>query len=206
MQKNLISKKITSLLAKISETEISNKFYLAGGTALALQIGHRQSIDLDWFSAKIFKNSDLKKALSKIDKIEIIGEETGTLHLIMAGVKLSFLFYPHPLLFPVWQIKAGIKVTDERDIACMKLDAISSRGAKKDFIDLYFLLKKYSLEELLSLFDKKYKKIKYNRLHILKSLTYFQDAEKEPVPKMIEKISWRLVKEHLKKEVKNYLK
>ncbi|MFH0906699.1 MAG: hypothetical protein V1829_00390, partial [bacterium] len=74
----------------------------------------------------------------------------------------------------------------------------SSRGSKKDFIDLYFIFKEISFDELFELFEKKYSKIKFNKLHILKSLNYFIDADKNPMPIMIEDISWR--------EVKNYFK
>lgn len=78
-------------------------------------------------------------------------------------------------------------------------------GSKKDFIDLYFLLQKYQLRDLLDLFDKKYKNIKYNRLHILKSLVYFEEAENEPMPKMFQKITWLAVKNKVRKEVKEII-
>jgi len=94
----------------------------------------------------------------------------------------------------------GIKIADEKDIACMKIDAISSRGSKKDFIDLYFLLEKYSLPELISFFEKKYSAIEFNKLHILKSLTYFKDAEDEPMPIMIKNTNWADVKKKIIKE------
>ena len=86
------------------------------------------------------------------------------------------------------------------DIASMKIDAISSRGSKKDFIDLYFLLKKYSLAELIGFFEKKYTGVKYNRLHILKSLAYFSDADNEPMPHMIKPIEWEDVKNNIYRE------
>jgi len=115
-------------------------------------------------------------------------------------VKLSFLGYPYKIIFPLleWQ---GIKLADPRDIACMKLTAISSRGSKKDFIDLYFMLQNYPLEELLKIFNKKYQRIKYNRIHILKSLTYFTDGENEPMPVMLENVSWKKIKDYFKKTV-----
>jgi hypothetical protein len=105
------------------------------------------------------------------------------------------------LLFPLIKF-GGIKLADERDIAAMKIDAISSRGNKKDFIDLFFLLEKYSLTELIDFFEKKYKDIEYNKLHIFKSLVYFNDAESEPMPIMIKKAEWETVKEKIKAEVK----
>lgn len=95
---------------------------------------------------------------------------------------------------------------DERDIAAMKIDAISSRGSKKDFIDIFFLLKKYSLEEIIEFFEKKYSEINYNKLHILKSLVYFADADNEPMPIMIQSIGWVEVKKDIEKKVNTWLK
>ncbi|MCK4308846.1 MAG: nucleotidyl transferase AbiEii/AbiGii toxin family protein [Candidatus Atribacteria bacterium] len=97
----------------------------------------------------------------------------------------------------------GIKVADLRDIGCMKIDAISSRGTKRDFIDLFFICKEViSLKNLLSLFKRKYKSVNYNMMHILKSLAYFEDAENNPMPKMTVPASWQEIKSFLKKEIK----
>ena len=87
----------------------------------------------------------------------------------------------------------------------MKIDAISSRGSKKDFIDLYFLLEKYKLEELIGFFEKKYSGIKYNKLHIFKSLVYFDDAENEPMPVMTQKAEWEKIKERIGVEVRKLI-
>lgn len=201
MFEQTISQKTKSVLAKIAGSEITKKFYLAGGTALAIHLGHRQSIDLDWFSAKNFSGIKLKKTLSKLGDFELIGEEKGTLHGILDGVRVSFLAYDYKLLFPVIDFKKA-KLADERDIAAMKIDAISSRGSKKDFVDLYFLLEKYHLSELIGFFEKKFKDIKFNKLHILKSLIFFEDAEGEPMPIMIKKASWQAIKKRITTETK----
>ncbi|MDA3814792.1 MAG: nucleotidyl transferase AbiEii/AbiGii toxin family protein [Patescibacteria group bacterium] len=119
--------------------------------------------------------------------------------------KVSFLFYSQALLFPLVDF-GGVKMASEKDIAAMKLSAISSRGSKKDFIDFYFLLKKYSLEELLEVFEKKYKKIKYNKVHLLKSLAYFSDAEEDPIPVMIEDVDWEEIKKELKEKIAEFLR
>lgn len=97
-------------------------------------------------------------------------------------------------------------LVEERDIAAMKIDAISSRGSKKDFIDIYFLLKKYLLEELIGFFEKKYNDIDYNKLHILKSLVYFEDADNESIPIMIQNIDWEDVKQIIREKVNELLK
>jgi hypothetical protein len=109
------------------------------------------------------------------------------------------------LLFPTIAFE-GIQLADERDIAAMKLDAVSSRGSKKDFIDIYFLLKKYSLAELFDIFEKKYAAIKFNKLHILKSLSYFENAEQEPMPVMLESVPWEEVKKKIVMEAGQILK
>lgn len=206
MHKEILNKKTKRFLDEIRKNKIFKNFYLAGGTALALQIGHRKSIDLDWFSKKPFSTKELKKELRKLGKLKIDEEKKDTLNCTLDGIRLSFFEYPYKLLFPFVSYGKDLKLANIKDIACMKIDAISSRGSKKDFIDLYFLLKSFSLKELLRLFDKKYKGVEYNHLHILKSLTYFEETEKEPMPIMIEKISWKNVKKEIKKKIEDYLK
>jgi len=205
MYQEVINKKTEHLLSTLVEKKIVEDFYLAGGTALALQFGHRKSIDLDWFNQKDFNTEKLKGQIKKISQPVIESEEENTLDLILNEVKLSFFGYKYKLLYSLieWD---GAKLADYRDIACMKIDAISSRGSKKDFIDLSFILKKLSLSELLEMFDQKYTDVEYNRLHILKSLDYFDDADNEPMPNMLENISWREIKKSLRKMIQGELK
>lgn len=191
-----IDKKTKLVLEKIGKTGFVKNFYLAGGTALAIQLGHRESIDLDFFSRRKFSVSDMEKELSSIGKFILSKKDDRTLDGVLDGVKISFFHYDYGLLYPLINFN-NIQIADERDIACMKLDAISSRGSKKDFIDIYFLLEKYSLSELINFFSKKYKNIEYNKLHILKSLTYFVDAEDEPMPIMFKDIEWDEVKKKI---------
>jgi len=197
-----IDKKTGRVLEKITTSGIARDFYLAGGTALALQLGHRMSIDLDWFSAKAFSAAKLKNALARLGKVKITGEEEGTLHAVLDGVKVSFFHYKYKPIFPFVGIgKGGVKLADKRDIAAMKVDAISSRGTKKDFIDLYFLLQGYSLGDIVGFFEKRYRGIEYNKMHILKSLVYFDDADREPMPIMLKRIAWDSVKKSIAKSV-----
>jgi predicted nucleotidyltransferase component of viral defense system len=191
-------------LEKIAGSGIADSFYLAGGTALALQLGHRISIDLDWFTADSFSLEAVKKKISVLGEFKLSGEEEWTLHGALDGVKVSFLRYDYSLLYPLigWE---GIKLADERDIAAMKIDAASSRGSKKDFIDIYYLLLKYRLPELIGFFEKKFQNIKYNKLHILKSLVFFEDAEDEPMPIMIKKTDWEAVKKKIAAEANKIL-
>lgn len=204
MHPEAISAKTRLVLEKIKKSGLAQNFYLAGGTALAIQLGHRESIDLDFFYREEFSNSKLKEKLSKIGDYFLTSEEEGTLHGTLDDVKLSFLKYDYAQLYPLLEFE-GIKLADLRDIAAMKIDAISSRGSKKDFMDLYFLLEKYSLAELIAFFEKKFKGIRYNKLHILKSITFFAEAEDDPASVMLKDVNWETVKKKIEAESKKSL-
>lgn len=204
MHPETINKEAKRVLEKIAASGIAKNFYLAGGTALAIQLGHRKSVDLDWFSANNFSNGELKGKLSLLGKFTLTSEEPGTINGILDGVKISFFHYRYAPLYPFISFN-GVNLADRRDIAAMKIDAISSRGSKKDFIDLHFLLKERALKELLGFFERKYGDIDFNKLHILKSLVFFDDAEAEPMPVMLEKVDWNDVKKKLEKEIKKII-
>lgn len=201
MHPETIDKKTESVLAKIKNLPWIKNFYLAGGTALALQLGHRESIDLDFFSVADFSVQKIKTDLSKIGKLAVDYEEKGTLSGALDGVKISFFHYDYNQLFPLISY-GGIFLADERDIAAMKIDTISSRGSRKDFVDIYFLMKEYGLEEIIGFFENKYKNIHYNKLHILKSLVYFTDAENDPQPLMRADFDWEKAKKEIESGVK----
>ena len=202
MPQEILSKKTKNNLVRLKKAKILRNFYLAGGTGLALQLGHRISLDLDFFTKEDIDTKILIQKIKNLGKFSVEKEAEDTLIGIFEGTRMTFLKYDYPLLFPLKEIEK-IKVADARDIGCMKISAISSRGMKKDFIDLYFLCQKMiSLGELLKLFKKKYKSIDYNLMHILKSLVYFEDAEKDPLPKMILPVSWEEVKKFFKAEIK----
>ncbi|MEW6662911.1 MAG: nucleotidyl transferase AbiEii/AbiGii toxin family protein [Bacillota bacterium] len=174
-------------------------FYLAGGTALALQMGHRISGDLDFFSPVEFTPQVLRDEMVAAGHFITISETKGTLHGIFDSTKVSFLKYAYPLLFPTKNLE-GVEVADIKDIALMKITAISSRGSKKDFVDLYFVCQEHPLGFLLRLFSQKYAKANYSKYHILRSLTFFEDAEDEPDPLMLKPWSWENIKEYFKIE------
>jgi len=180
-------------------------FYLAGGTALALQFGHRISVDLDFFSKVDFKTQDIIENLKKLGHLEIDNQSETTINGSLNNVKISFFKLPYKLLFPSIQYN-DVEVADARDIAAMKILAISSRGSKKDFVDLFFLLQKYSLAEMLDFFHQKYTDYDYNTLHILKSLIYFEDADLDAEPIYIVKTNWITVKDFITKIVDKYLR
>ena len=194
-----LSPKTQNNLESLNSLAFVKKYYLAGGTALSLHFGHRFSFDLDFFSQNPEKSEIIRDNLEKIGKLEIIQNDFGTFNGILNDVKISFFIYKYPLLHPAKEYKV-IKVADVSDIACMKVDAVSSRGTKRDFIDLFFICQKISLLKILSLFLKKYSSVKVNKFHIIKSLVYFNDAKDDPMPRMIEKISWQEVKKFFEKE------
>jgi len=157
-------------------------FYLAGGTGLALQLGHRKSEDLDFFSSKIFNTHVLA---SSIPQAKVMFSELGTIHLEVNGTRVSLLYYEPALMYPTIKWRE-IQVADIRDIAAEKIKTISQRGAKKDFIDLYAIVKmKYTISEVCRFFKKRFQRLDINQYHVLKSLVFFEDAEQDPLPHML---------------------
>jgi len=190
------------LFVKMPKVGFPENFYLSGGTALALHLGHRESVDLDFFSQEEFEPEKVQRLLEKEFQLEEITIDSGTLNCYADKMKLQFLFYPYKLLEDPTVLE-GISVSSVQDIACTKLLTISSRGSKKDFIDLYFIFELFSLPELFELLKKKYSEQDYNLLHILKSLVYFDDAEGQPSPRMHKEVSWITVKNVIGQNVKS---
>lgn len=184
------------LLAKLPTMQ---DFYLAGGTSIALHLGHRLSFDLDFFTTQTFSSEKLAKTIKKYGMFTIEQILEDTLLGKLNGEKVSFFYYRYPLLKPprTWK---GIAIANLSDLAAMKLEAISGRGRKRGFIDLYFISKEISLKQALELYDQKYKALANNITHLLKSLEYFEDANEDEMPQMIEKVSWGKVKEFFTKE------
>ena len=176
---------------------------MAGGTGLALQVGHRRSCDLDFFFPREFEAATLLRQLAAIDaRVALLSQGDGTLHVTVDRTKASFLFYDYPLLFPLRDYK-GISIADERDIACMKISAISSRGVRRYFVDLCVVSRSYTLEEILMLFECKYAGIEYSRIHILKSLAHFREAEQDHELEMMGDLDWEETKMFFKHEVRS---
>lgn len=183
-----------------------SQFYLAGGTALALLLGHRKSFDFDFFTLDSFEIENLFTQLSTVwedKKITKIQEDINTLSVLVDEVKLSFFTYNYPLLKDLYNTPY-FKIASIEDIGCMKLSAILSRYTLKDYVDLYFILKKVSLRELLLLASNKYPHTDENLF--LKSLVYLQKLEKEPI--VFEKgyeVSLPEIKNFLTQEVKKHI-
>jgi predicted nucleotidyltransferase component of viral defense system len=184
-------------------------FNLVGGTALALQLGHRISVDLDFFSLHDFDGDVILFELQKIFNLNVTMNKANQLMLNVEYppksdlvVKLDILKYPYPLISSIINFD-DIRLLAIEDIIPMKLSAIANRGAKKDFYDIYFLLKQFSLKEMLSLFSQKFPNISH--FHLLKSLVYFDDADEDANPKLLIQISWGQVKTTIEKEVMKVL-
>lgn len=182
-----------TLLEAISNLEWLSEFYLAGGTGLALQLGHRQSLDFDFFTEKDIDNQDILRRCREIGKFELFTEDKNTVIGALNEVRISFMTYPYSLLEDCIN-HHRMRIASVMDIAMMKLQAISSRGSKKDFVDFYFLNRAIVLDEMLTLHQKKYGQDLSNRYLLLKSLIYFDDAENQPMPVMIDKVSWDEIK------------
>jgi predicted nucleotidyltransferase component of viral defense system len=195
-----------AILALLEKSEIIQKAYLAGGTALALQLGHRISYDLDFFTQEEFDEEMLLPEIKKISGFQLEKIAWRTILGKFKGVKFSIFFYKYPLLYPAKKF-GMIRVTDIRDIAAMKIGAIASRGTKRDFVDLYFICKNtVSLPDIIQLYDKKYENLATTEIHIMKSLVYFNDAEPDEMPKMLKKIDWEDVKKYFEDEVRRLVK
>lgn len=199
-----LPKKTAQLVEKIHSVQPSflQSFYLSGGTGLSLQIGHRESEDLDFFSTEPFEALALEKTVASFGQLAGTELALGTLNTFLDGVKLQFLEYRYPLIESCidWN---GIQLSSVADIACTKLQTIGMRGSKKDFVDLFFLLDLYTLPELLEKASKKYAAVDYNQAHILKSLAYFEDAEAQPMPRLLKTVTWPQIKAKMISEVKN---
>jgi hypothetical protein len=181
---------------------VTSGWKLAGGTGLALQIGHRFSDDLDFFRYQEFEVPELIQSLSKIGRISVQSRAEDTLHAVVEGIRLSFLRAEAPLLFDGTHYR-GIEIADPQDIVVMKIVAIGGRGSRKDFVDLYFYLRGGgSLEAAFELLRRRFTEVDYNEYHLIKSLVYFDDAEAEPMPRMLRGVAWDDLKKTIIEEVR----
>ena len=178
--------------------------YLGGGTALAIYYGHRLSVDLDWFLSTAMGDAfQLAESLRR-EGLNFVTSQTGpgTLHGKILGVRVSFLEYRYPMLGPLtfWK-KMNCSLASLDDLACMKLSTIAQCGQRKDFCDIYFLGTKHRpLREMLDLYRQKFRVKDISP--ILYGLSYFDDAESEPMPRMLLKIQWKTIKKTLQQWTK----
>lgn len=181
-------------------------YYLAGGTALAIQLGRRTSFDFDFYTPNHFDQNTL------FDKFgEIFGDEAiktslakNTLFCTLKTVDCSFFTYPYKLLRkPV--LKMGVSVASLEDIAAMKFLAVNRRPAKRDYVDVYCLLEKFTLEEMIDFAKEKFPN--FNFYYLLRALSYFEDikdGERRSIQMTDKNFSWEAAKDKLSKEANKY--
>ena len=189
------------LLKSIMHCDEFTNLRLVGGTSLALQLGHRKSIDLDLFGEIDFENIDKTKTFSKFEKVVLLKKSKNINILSIDDVKIDFVNYSYPWLQKQLLIDE-IRLAGIEDIAAMKLAAITGRGSRKDFIDIYFLLQKYDIREMLGFYREKY--FDGSEYLVLKSLTYFDDAEEDLDVEMLKDVPWATIKKHILNTVNLY--
>jgi len=177
-------------------------WYLAGGTALALHVGHRSSEDLDFFtSEKDFVAGDVLRHLSGSDWKTDLARD-GTIWTEYLGAKVSFIAYPFFIPLCERAMYGRIAVADPRDIAVMKVIALSQRGRKRDFVDIYwYSIHKEPLLDVVKRLPRQYPGVAHDYHHILKAMLYFEDAEEDPMPKIHFDADWKTIKQYFKQEV-----
>ncbi len=203
LQTRTIESATLGLLKSLMAYPLLEPFYLVGGTALALQLGHRFSIDLDLFTHLPFDKQQLFDGLKKDYNIEI--ELTNNVISIgyINDVKIDLVTVRYTPQYPMHLIE-GVRMLDIKDIAAMKLNAITQRGNKKDFYDVYFLFKKIPLADMLRDFEVKFQT--QNTYQVVKSLTYFADADEFNDPIVFDKnLTWSKIKASISKTVDTFL-
>lgn len=186
------------LLKKLQQLPILRDTRLVGGTALALQLGHRKSIDLDFFGQVDVSSQDLQEALRSIGTLTVLKESKNIHIYVLNGIKIDIVNYTYPWLDDV-VCDNDIRLASPKDIAAMKITAIIGRGTRKDFADIYFLLRRYSLKFILDCYQQKYPDS--STFMAMKSLAYFDDAEEEPMPYMFADITWEEIKKSILKHL-----
>jgi len=174
-----VPKKLLDLLKKLENEAVFNDFFLVGGTALALQIGHRLSVDIDLFSQNKLRIQEIAVYLKQhhAGKYQLLNSQNMIYQVVIEGIKVDFVHHPFELVEPVFHNKQ-ISYLGKKDIAAMKLHVIETSGDRaKDFVDIYFLLKEISLEEMFKYYQKKYSTD--NIFNAKRSLGFFDDVSEE---------------------------
>ncbi|MEQ1796958.1 MAG: nucleotidyl transferase AbiEii/AbiGii toxin family protein [Lacibacter sp.] len=197
LQRKTVEPDTLSLIYSLQEKEYTQSFLLVGGTALALQLGHRTSTDIDFFTNVRFDVPDLLTSLQLDYSVEIRQQMRHALLTMINTVKTDFVFQPSDMIEQPF-ISEQVRMASLKEIAAMKIGAITARGKKRDFIDLYCLLDHFTLPEILDAFLTKYKNSTPELA--IRSLFYFEDAETDIEPKCFFPYNWKNIKEKIKKE------
>ena len=203
LQLSTIDPSTLELLKKLMTFKEFSEMRLVGGTALALQIGHRRSVDLDFFGKIDFENIYTANTFKSFSKVITLKSSKNINIFSIDDVKVDFVNYTYPWLKSEILIE-GLRLAGIPDIAAMKLAAVTGRGSRKDFIDIYFLLKRFSLKQMIGFYNNKF--YDGSEYMVLKSLTYFDDAEGDYSIDLIHKVSWTKVKKSILNAVNVYNK
>jgi predicted nucleotidyltransferase component of viral defense system len=228
LRTDTLEKSTLALLKKLQAMEILGNTRLVGGTALALQLGHRVSVDLDIFGIVPIDANQLSEELNVVGlKGRLDYGSNNIKQFTINNVKVDFVNYQYKWLEPV-KTEEGIRLADLKDITAMKLEAITNRGTRRDFVDVYFLLKQFPIKQQLELYLQKYPD--GSSFNVLRSLTYFDcmrrvhtlsqipyqnnnlvlqgevvdDAETAPMPKMLMDVNWDHIKASIREAVAGY--
>jgi hypothetical protein len=191
------------LLIKLQSRGIFSDLRLVGGTALALQIGHRKSVDIDLFGSLTADDYEISKQLTETGEVTILRKTANISIYLIEGLKVDIVNYHYPWLEgPVTE--SGLKLAGMKDISAMKLAAITGRGTKKDFVDLFFLLRHFTLKQMLEFYSQKYSD--GSEFLVLKSLAYFEDANTDEDPVMLMEGNWLKIKLFIQSALEDYIR
>lgn len=190
------------LLMRLTALPMLSDTRLVGGTALALQLGHRRSVDLDFFGCVSTDTNSVIAELNKIGRVGIISCTETIRRLTIDDVKVDIVDYSDVPWIDGAVVSDNLRLASLRDIAAMKMNAIVGRGSRKDFVDLYFLLQHFSFSDIMDCYRQKYPAGTDYRA--MMSSVYFKDAEIQPMPEMFSEATWDMMKSFIKRTVDNY--
>lgn len=191
LQADAVDPRLLELLKFAMAQPELNGLRLAGGTALALRLGHRLSVDVDLFGTIDFTTVDVADVLGRYGRAELIQRSRNIEIYTVDGIKTDLVNYRYEWLRPTLDVD-NMRMAALEDIAAMKLNAVSGRGSRKDFIDIYAMLKNYSIKEMMGFYSEKY--YDGSVFQVRKSLTYFHDADQEAMPQMLWPLRWDEIK------------
>jgi Nucleotidyl transferase AbiEii toxin, Type IV TA system len=192
LQLRTIEPRTLELLKELCNEPVLDTTFLVGGTSLALQLGHRFSVDLDLFTHTPFSADLLLGVLESRYDVQPITVTDTIFIVVVEGIKVDVVHFRYPFAQPLLNID-GVRLADIRDVAPMKLDAVTKRGSKKGFFDMYYLIQMFGLPQILEWYCQMFKHS--TSFHVIRSLTYFVDAEIDAMPIVFdESITWANVK------------
>lgn len=204
LQQSVVTTETLELMRKLMNEKIFENYFLVGGTALALRLGHRKSIDIDMFTQYDIPVNEVQKYLSEKYHFTEEFKEKNTLKGDIAKIKIDLIKYDYPFLQPLEKTNDGIKIASTEDIIAMKLSVITDSGTRvKDFTDIAYLSRDFSFNQMLEFYKTKYEGS--NIFSVAKALVYFDDIdfENEPVELVDAKFDWEKVNQRLVDMVQN---